>query len=310
MSTTMYSTSTAEDLQERYILPHTLSEIDRMRNQHEWVKGCASGLVKAPLDTTKPRLRIMDSATADGYWIRDVADMFPKDAEFVGFDITPDFYPPLHTIPPKVHYEVQNLIEPFPAQWKGAFDLVHQRFIISLFPDREFATVLRSLIDCVKPGGWIQLVEPDFGTPVSEPADKAIAFQTIHKLTGQVMADNHRAARLATSLAEEGMIDVSIEIFDMIAGNAHPDPELGARGRQNLFSILAAFMSGTRPRDIGLTEAEWSDLPVKFAEDMDTHKTAIRHYFVWAQKPLKQEAKFIGSSPVDAQNSDLNFPSS
>ncbi|KAL9125539.1 MAG: hypothetical protein Q9217_005278 [Psora testacea] len=286
MSTTTSTASAVEDLQERYILPHTLSEIDRMRNQHEWVKACASGLVKAPLEITKPRLRIMDSATADGHWVRDVANLFPKDAEFVAFDITSDFFPP-PPFPPNIRYEIQNLTEPFPAQWKCAFDLVHQRFIISLFPDREFTTVLRSLIDCVKPGGWIQLVEPDFGTPVSEPADKTIAFQMIHRLTAQVMADNHRAAKLSNGLAENGMINVCVEKVDMIAGNAHPDSEIGARGKQNLSSILAAFMSATRPEDVGLTETEWSNLPAAFAEDMDKHKTAIRHYFLWAQKPLK-----------------------
>lgn len=35
-----------------------------------------------------------------------------------------------------------------------------------------------------------------------------------------------------------------------------------------------------------MTPEEWSALPAKFAQDMDQYETAIRHYIVWAQKPL------------------------
>lgn len=59
-------TELVKDLRKRYILPHTRDEIERMQNQHEWVKGCAKGLLKAPLDQHKRGLRVLDSATADG----------------------------------------------------------------------------------------------------------------------------------------------------------------------------------------------------------------------------------------------------
>jgi hypothetical protein len=57
---------TVKSLRDRYILPHDVEEILRMQNQHEWVKGCADGLIKAPLDMTKKNLRVLDAATADG----------------------------------------------------------------------------------------------------------------------------------------------------------------------------------------------------------------------------------------------------
>lgn len=55
-----------EDLKRRYILPHDMKEIERMQNQHEWVKACAKGLVKAPINLRRGGLRVLDSATADG----------------------------------------------------------------------------------------------------------------------------------------------------------------------------------------------------------------------------------------------------
>jgi hypothetical protein len=70
MSTTTVNvqsqTELIRDLKKRYILPHTRQEIERMQNQHEWVKACAKGLVKAPLDFERRDLRVLDSATADG----------------------------------------------------------------------------------------------------------------------------------------------------------------------------------------------------------------------------------------------------
>lgn len=140
----------------------------------------------------------------------------------------------------------QNLVQPFPQEWKASFDLVHQRFVISLFKDDEIKIVFNNLLSCLKPGGWIQFCEPDFGTPVSEPRDKTLAFQMIHKLTGEVMADNMAATGLAGRLRKAGLINVGVQIVDMVAGNAHEDAETGQRGFRNMLSILKYFQSVTK----------------------------------------------------------------
>ena len=49
-----------------YKLGHTAKEVERMRNQHEWIKGSFGGLIKAPIDYFKQGQKILDSATADG----------------------------------------------------------------------------------------------------------------------------------------------------------------------------------------------------------------------------------------------------
>ncbi len=35
----------------------------------------------------------------------------------------------------------------------------------------------------------------------------------------------------------------------------------------------------------GLTPEQWEDLPAEFENAMDQYKTALRHNFIWAQKP-------------------------
>jgi hypothetical protein len=55
-----------ESARKAYILPNNRQEIERMKNQHEWIKGSFGGLVKAPIDYQKKNQKILDSAAADG----------------------------------------------------------------------------------------------------------------------------------------------------------------------------------------------------------------------------------------------------
>lgn len=53
--------------QEKYFMEHNSLEIERLSYQHEVIQNHMGGnLVLAPIDLTQPRLRVLDSATADG----------------------------------------------------------------------------------------------------------------------------------------------------------------------------------------------------------------------------------------------------
>ncbi|OKL56658.1 hypothetical protein UA08_08291 [Talaromyces atroroseus] len=269
----MLSEEQKKDVAGRYFLPRNVEEAKRMQNQHEWVKGSAHGLILAPIDLKRSGMRVLDAATADGYWMKDAKRVFPEDTEFQ--------YPPVDV------FEIvqQNLIEEFPAAWNNAFDFVHQRFVIPLFKADEVPQVISHLAGCVKPGGWMQLVEMDFQTPVSQPIESCKAVQAFHKLTSSVVSDPLAATKLADRLSHAGFVNVDYKAVDMLAGSAHPDPELGERGLQNLLSILGFFQSFTGPEIIGFNEQEWTDLPKQLAEEMRKYHFALRVYFVWGQKP-------------------------
>jgi len=274
-----------EDLKKRYIVPQNSREIQRLTDQHEWVKGNMHGrLIKAPIDEKRCK-RVLDSATADGYWLVDVMPDFPKDTEFVGFDVAPSLFMPTSLRPSNVKLLTQNLIEPFPSDWDNSFDLVHQRFILPLFKEAEIENVMASLVATMKPGAWIQLVEPDFSTPVSQPADQTKAFQMIHELTRVTMGDHAPGPKLASRLEKAGLEKVTTEIIDMIVGLQHPDAELGQRSFRNYSEVISYYHSCNKPETFGMSQEKWEKLPADFADDMRSHKTAVRHYVVWAQKP-------------------------
>jgi hypothetical protein len=65
------STSTSQEVFEgtegQYLLPHHVSEIDRLRRQHEYTKVCCDGnLLGFPLPESSQQLEILDSGCADG----------------------------------------------------------------------------------------------------------------------------------------------------------------------------------------------------------------------------------------------------
>lgn len=154
----------------------------------------------------------------------------------------PEGYPPLDSNP-VLEIVKQSLVEEFPTEWSNAFDFVHQRFVIPLFKAEEVPLVLSNLTGCVKPGGWIQLVEMDFQTPVSEPIEECKAVQTVHKLTSGVVSDPLAATKLAGRLSENGFVNVGYKAVDMVAGSANANPEMGKRGARNMLSVLGFFQS-------------------------------------------------------------------
>jgi hypothetical protein len=54
------------------------------------------------------------------------------------------------------------MTEPWPVQWHGTFDLVHSRMALPRVGLYPLDDVVRNLVDLVKPGGWIQLVEMEW----------------------------------------------------------------------------------------------------------------------------------------------------
>ncbi|RYP21126.1 hypothetical protein DL765_002415 [Monosporascus sp. GIB2] len=161
-------------------------------------------LLLCPLDLSRPGLRILDSATANGHFLyslrSELAD--PESAELIGTDILP-----FDTIglPPNITLSKQDIHAEWPSDWAGTFDLVHQRTALTVTGTRERAVdAVRRLILLAKPGGWVQLV--DGWMPSDEiqqndpPATKLMKVMqfclkkmgfdaTIGKEAGEILAD-------------------------------------------------------------------------------------------------------------------------
>jgi hypothetical protein len=97
-----------------------------------------------------------------GTWIRDLQTSIPpplKDQHiFVGTDIEKSYFP---TDPPQnTTYYVHDATKPWPEPWNEKFDLVHQRLAIAVAGEEKATQLMiRNLVQMLKPGGWIQMIE-------------------------------------------------------------------------------------------------------------------------------------------------------
>ncbi|KAL7811110.1 S-adenosyl-L-methionine-dependent methyltransferase [Trichoderma gracile] len=280
MTSTAKSSNDAasEAARKAYILPNNRQEIERMKNQHEWIKGSFGGLIKAPIDFEAKNQKILDSAAADGTWLCDVSSLFPPETELVGFDIAAELYPPPETLPSNVSLVLGDLTKDLPAEWTADFDLVHQRFIFPSFPVETVEKILERLANCVRPGGWIQLVEPAANENVSGPGPSA--FTTLHQIASLFMKCPSPKEVILLQLTKLGFVNINVHSVDIVIGKFQDNRELDIRGRK---SMRAAF---NNIYDIlNMSQEDWSTLPDRFDEDLKIYRTAIRHHIIWAQRP-------------------------
>ena len=71
---------------------------------------------------------------------------------------------------PQVEFLAADLFAP-PAQWNGAFDLVHECYTLQALPDAPRADAMRRIAQFVRPGGRLLVIARarDDGTPSSGP---------------------------------------------------------------------------------------------------------------------------------------------
>ncbi|KAI9874636.1 MAG: hypothetical protein M1830_009535 [Pleopsidium flavum] len=290
----------------KYIMPHDSGEIERLRVQHEWVKGSMGHrLVFAPIDkgsergetTALGKFRVLDSATADGYWLIDAARELPPDSELVGFDIADHLFQTTSQLPANlnVSFATQSLTEPFPSSWTSAFDLVHQRFIWGSLPTNTIELALQNLVRATKPGGVLQLVDVDMQATAHSKASPSSpdppAFSMLRKLAAALLVDSVPGGKMKSWLESSGLEDITEMIYDMPAGVTHPEPAVGAIGRKNLLTVLEVYMNGyeaSKGDTMGMSREEWNSLPEMLAREMDDEKwrgrCTIRCYVVWGRK--------------------------
>ncbi|KAF2280364.1 S-adenosyl-L-methionine-dependent methyltransferase [Westerdykella ornata] len=272
-----------EETRKAYMLPHNRKEIERMKIQHEWIKGSFGGLIKAPIDYNKKKQKILDSATADGTWIFDASTLFPAETEFVGFDIAPEMFPPSNMLPPNVTLSLMDLSRDLPTEWEQQFDLVHQRFVFPGIAAKQIGEFLDRLMECVKPGGWIQLVEPAANENVSGP--DPTAFHVLHKFADKCMQSPDPRDTILSKLKEGGFINVNVETRDIVVGKYQSNRELDVRGRKCMRAAVMNMSAIANAKMLGIEEADWDNLLDRFEADMEKYRTAVRHFIIWAQRP-------------------------
>ena len=96
-----------------------------------------------------------------------------------------------------------------------SFDVVHARYVLIHLADHEVA--LTKMLDCLKPGGWLVLEEPDFSASrgITGEEDELASVhkvnQAIAKMYATLRMDHALGLKLPALLQRCGLQDIAVE---------------------------------------------------------------------------------------------------
>lgn len=142
---------------EAYMLQRDGQESKRLNAQHVWMRALSGGHLIHPSIPRKSLCTVADIATGTGVWLQDVATCaeFSRQAKdeksaFVGFDISPQQFPPTGELPPNVRFVVHDMTEPFPPEYHEKFDLVNVRLVSYVIKAVDLQKVVQHILQLLR----------------------------------------------------------------------------------------------------------------------------------------------------------------
>ena len=140
-------------------LKHTLY---RLKSQGEAATERIGFLIHPQIPQSSPDLKFADVCTGSGSWLMEVARTLPSTCSFTGFDISANIFPAESSLPRNVDFRTHSVLDPFPGEDRGTYDVVAVRFCLLAFHSAaEWKIAVENLVSLLKPGGWLQWLDSD-----------------------------------------------------------------------------------------------------------------------------------------------------
>ncbi|WWC91465.1 uncharacterized protein L201_006411 [Kwoniella dendrophila CBS 6074] len=196
--------------QEEYALPADQEEIRRLNSQHRAIVMSFNGHIPEDIKedlSKKEKPRILDVGCGTGIWAIEVGEQLPN-SEVVGIDLV-SIHSEHH--PLNVKFQRMDILEDFPKDWQGTFDLIHIRYLVVGVPN--FDLLLPKIGKLLRPNGYLVSIEPDLvfkAEGYDETTSVTIKFAT---LVNQALNKLGRPT-LPSKVVRE--VVQSSELFDLV----------------------------------------------------------------------------------------------
>lgn len=262
------------------IVEENMKEFDRLQRQHYLLKSTRKGNVWAPISSPKV---IVEAGTGNGIWALEMATQY-KDAKVLGLDLKPPAFH--HGNPANLQYTQTNLSESWPMN-DNSVDFIFQRNMCLNIQKDEWPKVLGEMFRVLKPGGYIELLEPDLWHHNLGPVQQA--FQQFYREQCQALELDLEISNSMTGTIEEiGYEEVEKRILDIPIGEWPTEPELKQFGFINK-EIQKALLKNKKSSYVpkwGITPADY-DLAVSEVLDEYEEYQSFSRFNCWiAKKPM------------------------
>ncbi|KAG1048964.1 hypothetical protein G6F43_008687 [Rhizopus delemar] len=148
-----------------YVLVQDNDEQDRMVTQHYLLRTLFSSDFCSPIRSQLQKgIVVLDVGCGPGTWTMEMSTAFPK-STFIGIDQSTFF--PKDIKPRNCHFRTcyplvqEQLPLPFPD---NSIDYIYQRDMNWGLMAKTWQPLIQEYLRILKPGGWIEFMEPDFET--------------------------------------------------------------------------------------------------------------------------------------------------
>ncbi|KAK5554740.1 hypothetical protein LTR46_007467 [Exophiala xenobiotica] len=255
-----------------------LSETKRLKAQSDLVTAAFGGLVLCPVALAASDLRVLDSGTADGLFLRQLRSMlaYPDTATLIGTDIAP--LEQNVDKPDYIEWHKQDINADWPEVWQGTFDFVHQRVVSNTGNWDGAVKATTRLARLAKTGGYVQLV--DSALPIEEIEEASF---------GSFGPNNHAGDKLDNSLSATGEVtEIGHKEAAILLGVSAEDEETRQAGRVWLSGLRHAVGNGLAKMSDSATMSQtaWNDLVTEVKDQSVATGVEFKWWAAWGKRKI------------------------
>ncbi|CAG8510702.1 6502_t:CDS:2 [Diversispora eburnea] len=271
---------------------HDELEAIKMERQNVLYKEMWQGNFCAPVaEILETGGHVLDLGCGPGAYIVDCAKDYPL-STFMGIDISPMFN--IIRSPPNVGFMEYNLLEgiPFP---NFTFDYVHQRLLALAYTEEQWEDAIEEIVRVCKPGGWIELLEPDFIINNAGPITK-LYFDEFRSCMNSRGINTCMASRLPKLLETTNQIS-EIFVLEKQLPIGNYDLEFGAEGAITVIDVINS--TRTIMKDLlKLNDDEYSEMIQNIAAEArcPQYKMSMNFIRIYGMKTKTSLSNYSDSS--------------